>query len=58
MPLTYRPGDLAEVAAVSRWGSLDDIGKVINSDDYDAALAELGKLFVQSPFVRHYERVE
>jgi heme-degrading monooxygenase HmoA len=51
-------GDLAEVAAVSRWDSLDDIGKAIHSDDYDDALGELRKLFVQAPLVRHFERVD
>lgn len=51
-------GDLVEVAAVSRWDSVDDIAKAVDSDDYDAALSELRKLFVQSPLVRHFDRVD
>ena len=51
-------GDLVEVAAVSRWDSVEDIAKAIDTDEYTEALAELRKLFVQSPLVRHFERVE
>lgn len=51
-------GDLVEVAAVSRWETVEAIGKAIDTDEYSEALAELRKLFVQSPLVRHFERVE
>jgi quinol monooxygenase YgiN len=51
-------GDLVEVAAVSRWESIDAIGKAVDSEDYTGALAELRKLFVQAPLVRHFERVD
>jgi heme-degrading monooxygenase HmoA len=51
-------GDLVEVAAVSRWDSVDAIGAAVDSDDYVEALNELRKLFVQAPLVRHFERVD
>jgi hypothetical protein len=51
-------GDLVEVAAVSRWDSVDSIAEAIETDEYTDALAELRKLFVQSPLVRHFERVD
>ncbi len=51
-------GDLVEVAAVSRWDTVEAIGLAIETDGYAEALAELRKLFVQSPLVRHFERVE
>ena len=51
-------GDLIEVAAVSRWESTAAIAKAIDSDEYAEALAELRKLFVQAPLVRHFERVD
>lgn len=51
-------GDLVEVAAVSRWDSVDAIATAIETDEYMEALAELRKLFVQAPLVRHFERVE
>ena len=51
-------GDLVEVAAVSRWDSVEAIGTATETDEYTQALAELRKLFVQAPLVRHFERVE
>lgn len=51
-------GDLVEVAAVSRWESLDAIGSAVESDDYTQALGELRTLFVQAPLVRHFESVD
>jgi quinol monooxygenase YgiN len=51
-------GDLVEVAAVSRWESVDAIGSAIDTDEYAEALAELRKLFVQAPLVRQFERVD
>src|SRR5688500_4469231 len=51
-------GDLVEVAAVSRWESVDSIATAIDSDEYTEALAELRKLFAQAPLVRHFEQVD
>lgn len=51
-------GDLVEVAAVSRWDSVESIANAIDGDDYNEALTELRKLFVQAPLVRHFEKVD
>ena len=51
-------GDLVEVAAVSRWDSVAAIEKAVDSAEYVDALAELRKLFVQAPLVRHFEKVD
>lgn len=51
-------GDLADVAALSRWDSLDAIERAIQSDDYGEAMAELKKLFQSAPIVRHFEVVD
>lgn len=50
-------GDLVEIAAVSRWDSIDAISGAVDSEEYSAALAELRRLFVQAPLVRHFEQV-
>jgi quinol monooxygenase YgiN len=51
-------GDLVEVAAVSRWESVDAIERALKTDEYDRALTEIRKLFQQSPIVRHFESVD
>lgn len=51
-------GDLVEVAAISRWDSRAAIETAVAADDYDAAMANLKKLFQQTPIVRHFEAVE
>jgi len=51
-------GDLVDIAALSRWDSLDAIERAITTDDYDQALTELRKLFQQTPIVRHFESID
>lgn len=51
-------GDLVEVAAISRWDSRESIEKAVAAEAYDEAMAELKKLFQQTPLVRHFEAVE
>jgi quinol monooxygenase YgiN len=51
-------GDLVDIAAISRWDSLQAIENAIASDDYDRALAELRKLFQQTPIIRHFETID
>jgi quinol monooxygenase YgiN len=48
-------GDLVDIAALSRWDSLDAIERAITTDDYERALTDLRKLFQQTPIVRHFE---
>lgn len=51
-------GDLVDVAAVSRWDSLDAIDAATRSEAYEDALREIRALFMQAPIVRHFEAVE
>lgn len=51
-------GDLVEIAAISRWDSLEVIEKATASPDYEQALAEIRKLFAQSPIIRHFETID
>jgi quinol monooxygenase YgiN len=51
-------GDLVEIAAISKWDSVQAIERAIKTDDYDNALTEIRKLFQQSPIVRHFENVD
>ena len=51
-------GDLVEVAAVSRWESMEAIERAIKTDEYERALTEIRKLFVQSPIIRHFESLD
>ena len=51
-------GDLVDVASLSRWDSLDSIQAATATDDYATALAEIRRLFRQSPIIRHFEVVE
>lgn len=47
-------GDLVDAVAISRWDAPEAIEKATSSNEYKAALANLRKLFRQSPIVRHY----
>lgn len=51
-------GDLVEVCSISRWDSMDAIEAAIKTPGYEAALAELRKLFQQAPIIRHFETVD
>ena len=51
-------GDLIDVAAISRWESLEAIQAVMGTDEYQEALAPIQGLFRQAPIVRHFELVE
>jgi hypothetical protein len=50
--------DLVDVAAVSRWVSLEAIEAATASPEYAQALSELRQLFRQTPIVHHYEAAE
>jgi quinol monooxygenase YgiN len=47
-------GDLVDAMAISRWESVDAIEKATGSSQYVQALANLRRLFRQSPIVHHY----
>ena len=51
-------GDYVQIAAVSRWESLAAIENATKTPEYDTALAEIRKLFAQSPIIRHFETVD
>ncbi len=51
-------GDLVELAAISRWESIEAIETATATPEYDRAMAELRKLFQQNPIVRHFELIE
>lgn len=51
-------GGLVDVAAISRWGSMSDIEKALDSEDYQNAMSDLKKLFAQAPIVRHFESID
>jgi heme-degrading monooxygenase HmoA len=51
-------GDLVEIAAVSRWDSVEAIESATKTSEYEQALSEIRKLFVQSPIVRHFEAID
>ncbi len=51
-------GDLVDVAAISRWDSVEAIDRATASAEYEAALGQLRDLFRQSPIVHHYEEAE
>lgn len=50
-----RSGELVDVASISRWDSLEAVQRAATTDGYQAALAEIRKLFAQNPIVRHFE---
>lgn len=51
-------GDYVQIAAVSRWDSVESIEAATKTSEYETALAEIRKLFAQSPIVRHFEAVD
>lgn len=51
-------GDLVQIAAVSRWSSLEAIEAATKTEKYSEALANLRKLFVHSPIIRHFSSVD
>jgi hypothetical protein len=50
--------DLIDVAAISKWESLDAIDAATGTDEYVGALSGIRQLFQQTPIVRHFELVE
>jgi antibiotic biosynthesis monooxygenase (ABM) superfamily enzyme len=50
-------GDLVDVAAISRWDSLESLEKAIDSAEYEEALEDFRQLFRQTPIVRHFEKL-
>ena len=53
--LEEHSGGFMDIAAMSKWDSLEHIEAAVSSADYDKALAELKTLFRQTPIVRHFE---
>lgn len=51
-------GELVEVAAISRWDSIDAMESSVGSPAYEVAMAELRKLFAQAPIVRLFETLD
>lgn len=50
--------DLVDVASISRWDSIEAIEQATATEEYQASLAEIKRLFAQSPIVRHFGVVE
>lgn len=53
--LEEHSGGFTDVAAISKWDSIERIEAAVTSPDYDQALAELKTLFRQTPIVRHFD---
>ena len=51
-------GDYVQIAAVSRWDSMVAIESATKTPEYETALANIRKLFAQSPIVRHFETID
>ena len=58
MGVEEHSGDLVDVAAISKWDSIEEIEVARGTQEYEAALAGIRKLFQQTPIVRHFELVE
>ena len=56
--LDNKPGELVEVAAISRWESRDAINAATASEEYTEALKDFKKLFQNAPIVRHFEALD
>lgn len=52
--LEEHSGGFMDIAAISRWDSMEHVESAVASADYATALAELKTLFRQSPIVRHF----
>jgi quinol monooxygenase YgiN len=50
--------DLVDVAALSRWESLEAIEPAVTSPEYEVALSQLRELFREAPIIHHYEEAE
>ena len=53
-----RHGELIEVAAVSRWESVEAMESAVRSREYADAMADIRGLFQQAPIVRIFEAAE
>jgi quinol monooxygenase YgiN len=53
--LEERSGDLIDVLAISRWDSVEAIGRAVGTSEYDSAMQGLRELFKRTPIVRHFE---
>jgi quinol monooxygenase YgiN len=51
-----RSGDLVDVLAISRWDSLEAIGKAVDTPEYSRAMTGLRRLFQRTPIVRHFDQ--
>ena len=51
-------GDLIDIAAVSKWDSLDAVQKATTSPEYEDALADLRRLYAETPIVHHYRALD
>lgn len=51
-------GELVEVAAISRWDSIDAMESSVASPEYEVAMVELRGLFAQAPIVRLFETLD
>jgi quinol monooxygenase YgiN len=56
--LEEHSGGLVDVAAISRWESLESIDSAMQLEEYKEAFAELKALFQQTPIVRHFITVD
>lgn len=50
--------DYVDVAAVSRWESMEAIAAATKTPEYEEAMVEFRQLFQQVPLVRHFEEVD
>jgi quinol monooxygenase YgiN len=50
-----RHGGLVEVAAVSRWESVEAMEAAVRSESYSDAMADIRGLFQQAPIVRIFD---
>jgi quinol monooxygenase YgiN len=50
--------DLVDVAAISRWESLEAIEPAVTSPEYEVALSQLRELFREAPIIHHYEAAD
>jgi heme-degrading monooxygenase HmoA len=56
--LEEHSADLVDVAALSRWDSLEAVQSATKTDEYHEALSGIRQLFRQAPIIRHFELVE
>jgi quinol monooxygenase YgiN len=54
----HKTHGLVEMVAISTWDNMAAIETATASEAYAEALAELKKLFQQTPFVRHFDAVD